>query len=216
MELTLAVNNMTQEMNDDELFWSSTDDEDESSNGMELTLAKDNMTEEMNHDELFWSSTDDEDESSNDMELTLARDNMTQEMNHDELFWSSSDDEDDDMISDMADEPASVDKEEDDCSVDKQEMVKSNHEAVDRDGERNNIIEFVTSDRVRVHRYLDDVVFYEDMNVKEETTQSYEAFIDTDEILNDLMPGSTVPEAPESNIIENSEASEIFYLSHLY
>ena len=135
------------------------------------------------------------------MKLTLARDNMAQEMNHDELFWSSSDDEDDDMINDMTSKPASKNKEEDETnySVNNQETVRSNHEAVDRDGERNNIIEFVTSDRVRVHRYLDDVVFYEDMNVKEGTTQSYGTFVDTDEILNSLMPGSTVLEAPESD-----------------
>ena len=40
-------------------------------------------------------------------------------------------------------------------------MVENNHETADRDEENSGMIEFVTSERVRVHRYLDDVVFYQ-------------------------------------------------------
>ena len=59
MELALA--DEIKEMNYDELFWSS-DDEDESSNGMELTLAENDKIKELNQDELFWSSSDNEDD----------------------------------------------------------------------------------------------------------------------------------------------------------
>ena len=123
-------------------------------------------------------------ESSNDTELTAAKSNMTQETNDDELrkdtsddneLYTSDDDEDDDMINDMANGYAPAE-----------------------------MIEFITSERVRVPRYLDDVVFYKDVNEEEETTQSYVDFIDTDEILNGLMPSCTVPEAPEIVMTENN------------
>ena len=115
-------------------------------------------------------------ESSNDMELTLARGNMTQEMNDDELFWSSSDDdEDDDIILDMTSRLAPASKEE-------EETYYS-----DSDEENSSISESVTSEKIRVHMYLDDVVFYEDVN-EQTTCNCYGGLIDTDVILDDLLP----------------------------
>ena len=126
------------------LPWQGNGNWRETNNDMELAVADE--TKEMIYDELFWSS-DDEAESSNDMELTLAENDKIKEMNQDELFWSSSDSEDDDMT----DESASVDKEGNNCSVDEQEVAEGSHATVDINGERNNKIEHITSDRVRVH-----------------------------------------------------------------
>ena len=53
-----------------------------------------------------------------------------------------------------------------------------NHEAVDRDERTSNIIESITSERDRVHIYLDDIVFYEDVNEEDEATQNNMGFID--------------------------------------
>ena len=95
------------------------------------------------------------------MELTLAENDKIKELNQDELFWLSSDNEDDDMT----DEPTSVNKEGNDCLGADQDMAESSHATAFINGEGGNIIEFITSDRIRVHEYLDDVNFHDDINV---------------------------------------------------
>ena len=108
---------------------------------------------------------------------------MTQETNDDELrkgtsdddeLYTSDDDDDNDIVNDVANGSTPAE-----------------------------IIEFITSERVRVHRYLDDVNFYEDVSEEGETTQRFAGFIDTDGILNDLMPGDTIPEATEISMTED-------------
>ena len=62
-------------------------------------------------------------------------------MNQDELFWSSSDNEDDDM----KDEPASVNEEGNEYLGDDHDMAESSHATTFINGEKGNIIEFITS-----------------------------------------------------------------------
>ena len=52
------------------------------------------------------------------------------------------------------------------------------------------------------------IVFYEDVNEEDEATQNNMGFIDTDDILNDLMPGSIITEISKVNITENSSKNE--------
>ena len=133
-------------------------------------------------------------ESKSNIEQASVRRNNTRDANDEGLNKDTSNDseDDDDMIIDMA---KSEEGEATNCTGNDQEIVRNNHEAVDRNERKSNIIESVTSERDRVHIYLDDIVFYEDVNEEDETTQNNMGFIDTDGILNDLMRGSITPRA---------------------
>ena len=157
-------------------------------------------------------------ESSNDTELTVAKSNVTQETNDDELRKGTSDD--DELYTSDDDELYTSDDEELYKSDDDELYTSDDNDIVNYVANGSTpaeIIEFITSERVRVHRYLDDVNFYEDVSEEGETTQRFAGFIDTDGILNDLMPGDTIPEATEISMTEDyskakgkDEASESY------
>ena len=109
-------------------------------------------------------SSDDAEETGIGMELTLTENDKVRKVSQDELFWSSSDNEDDD-------EPASVNKEGTDYLGNDHDMTRSSHAIALVNGEKSNIIEYISSDRVRVHEYSDNIDSHDDINAMKDMTQ---------------------------------------------
>ena len=84
-----------------------------------------------------------------------------------------------------------------------QNIADNDHEIMDRNEETNGILESTTSKMDRVQIYLDDVLFYEDEN-EEKATVDNRSFINTSDILSNIMSERSIPKESEINETENS------------
>ena len=107
----------------------------------------------------------------------------------------------DDTIGNM---PVSNEKEATNTIKNDQNTVGSDYEAIDRNEWINNVTESTFSEGDGIQIYLDDIIIYEDENKENETDHNDRDFINTDDILDYLMPKRIVPETSELNITENS------------
>ena len=85
-----------------------------------------------------------------------------------------------------------------------QNRVRSDHEATGRNERIDNVTESAFSEGDGIQIYLDDIIVYEDENKENEANHNDRGFINTDDILDYLMPKRFVPEKSEVNITENS------------
>ena len=112
------------------------------------------------------------------------------------------DDEDsDDMIGNM---PVYNEKEATNSIENDQNTVGSDHEVTGRNERIDNVTESAFSVRDGIQIYLDDIIVYEDENKENEADHNDRGFIDTDDILDYLMPKRVVPEKSKVNITGNS------------
>ena len=100
--------------------------------------------------------------------------------------------------------PVSNEKEATNSIENDQNTVGSNHEAIGRNERIDNVTESAFSEGDGIQIYLDDIIVYEDENKENEVNHSDRGFINTDDILDYLMPKRFVPEKSEVNITENS------------
>ena len=84
-----------------------------------------------------------------------------------------------------------------------QNIADNDPEVIDRHKETNDVLEPITSKKNRVQIYLEDILFYEDEN-EEKATFDNRSFINTSDILSDIMSERSVPKKSEINETENS------------
>ena len=85
-----------------------------------------------------------------------------------------------------------------------QNIEDNDHETIGRYEKTNSVSESTISKRNSVQIYLDDIVVYEDENDENKATPDNRSFINTSDILSNIMSERFIPEKPEVNITENS------------
>ena len=99
----------------------------------------------------------------------------------------------------------------DELSDNEDDILRKKHTNETNDASVNSQItteECITSDKIQIHEYLDDIIFYGNIHREEDTSEMLGSFVDTEKILNEIKPDNTASEADT----ETDRALDILHL----